>query len=519
MSALGDGSDFRAMSYFIPGLWHFAAAMAFTVALGIIEAGEPVLWLRRLEFLAPLVIASCALFFIPESLARKGLMKFLHYPLPDWDVLLLGPASHRHWLTHSPILPALLLLLASRYPVLMQPSLPFAWSAAGLSVGIGSHLFWDCVGSRSHKIVVVPYWFALRAAPSRLYLLAGAALCLGAGAAFSGFGFGAWGLDAARASTSFLNSTNAPSGKNIPRHTSMNAQDRQNEQAAASTGLRPQTPGLEPQLVARGVEFPEGPAVAADGTVFAVDIPTGRIVRVEGDRCVEWLNTSLPAKDGKPAMKGGPNGSRFHGQMLIVCDSGRKQVLAIGPDKSITVLADAARGDLKNGPNDCAFDGRGNFYFTDPVWDGIGSVYLCRKNADGRTYTTTEFAAGFHFPNGVAVSDDDKWVYVAETQRNRIWKIERKADGSAGEKSVWCNLPPSNVGPDGMAFDDRGRLFVAHFGAGAVQVIGPDGKVMASLNAGGKNPTNVAFSRDFKTLYVTETETKAIYKIDLSPLR
>jgi hypothetical protein len=38
--------------------------------------------------------------------------------------------------------------------------------------GIGSHLFWDCVGSRSHKIVFVPYWMSLRAAASRVYLLA-----------------------------------------------------------------------------------------------------------------------------------------------------------------------------------------------------------------------------------------------------------------------------------------------------------------------------------------------------------
>jgi hypothetical protein len=168
------------MSYFIPGLWHFAAAMAFAVALGVINGGDAALWLRRLEFAVPLVVASCALFWVPENLARKGLMKFLHYPLPDWDVLLLGPASHRHWLTHSPLLPLSLLALTWRYPVLLAPQLPFGWVCTGLSVGLGSHLFWDCVGSRSHKIVIVPYWFALRQAASRIYLLAGAVLCLGA---------------------------------------------------------------------------------------------------------------------------------------------------------------------------------------------------------------------------------------------------------------------------------------------------------------------------------------------------
>lgn len=169
------------MSYFFSGLWHFACAMAWACALGAIGGDDALLWLRHLEFSVPLVVSSSALFFIPEAWAKKGLLKFLHYPLPDWDVLLLGPASHRNWLFHSPLLPALLVALAWRYPILLDANLPFTLVASGFCVGIGSHLFWDCVGSRSHKIVVVPYWFALREAASRVYLLAGAALCLAAG--------------------------------------------------------------------------------------------------------------------------------------------------------------------------------------------------------------------------------------------------------------------------------------------------------------------------------------------------
>ena len=173
------------MSYFLAGLWHFSAAMAFAAAAGVVGQNDLLYLLRRPEFTLPLIIGSSALFFIPDKMAKKGLMKFLHYPLPDWDVLLLGPASHRHWLTHSPILPALLLLLAWRYPLLMSHSLPFQTIAIGFSIGIGSHLFWDCVGSRTHKIIVVPYWFKLPQSASRVYLLIGAALCLGIALQFS----------------------------------------------------------------------------------------------------------------------------------------------------------------------------------------------------------------------------------------------------------------------------------------------------------------------------------------------
>lgn len=173
------------MSYLVAGSWHFAAAMAFAAALGVVQGGDPLHWLRQPEFVATLLLGSSALFFIPDKWAKKGLLKFLHYPLPDWDVLLLGPASHRNWLTHSPLLPLALVAATVKLPWTLQSSDVVAHALVGLTSGIGSHLFWDCVGSRSHKIIVVPYWFGLRPAVSRVYLLAGAALSLAAALHFS----------------------------------------------------------------------------------------------------------------------------------------------------------------------------------------------------------------------------------------------------------------------------------------------------------------------------------------------
>jgi hypothetical protein len=76
------------------------------------------------------------------------------------------------------------MLLAARFPgLLLNPhAIPFG---AGLSAGIGAHLFWDCVGSRRHSIVVVPYAWTLREHPSRVYLLAGAAISSGAALFFA----------------------------------------------------------------------------------------------------------------------------------------------------------------------------------------------------------------------------------------------------------------------------------------------------------------------------------------------
>ena len=48
----------------------------------------------------------------------------------------------------------------------------------GVCIGVGSHLFWDCLGSERHKIIVVPHWVHLREVASRLYLLLGAFISL-----------------------------------------------------------------------------------------------------------------------------------------------------------------------------------------------------------------------------------------------------------------------------------------------------------------------------------------------------
>ena len=481
--------------------------MAFSVLLGLLE-GDATRWLFRLEYVVPLLIGSSAMFFIPESLAKKGLMKFLHYPLPDWDVLLLGPASHRHWLTHSPILPILACALVWRYPALLHAGFPMAWIVAGLCIGIGSHLFWDCVGSRSHKIIVIPYWTSMKTALSRIYLLSGAAIALGLGAAFA----------LAPSRVLAVPHASAKALKKAPASTRAAQKSAALKANVIFCGMETkmsETKTVKPklQLLATGIEFGEGPSVAWDKTLYFVDPPTGFIKRMEGGKAVEWLDVR---RDGA----GVPNGSKFDGETLFICAAARREMLAVARDKTVKVIADAKNGGIVHGPNDCALDGKGNVYFTDPTQDKAisSSVRVAQKQADG-SYVAREFAGGFWFPNGIAVAPDGKSIYVAETNRNRITKVQINADGSDGARRVFCNLPPSEVGPDGMRFDDKGRLFVAHFGGGAIRVIDPNGKVIDSFDAGGKNPTNVAFSADFNTLFITETQSKSVYKIDLTAWR
>jgi len=495
------------MTYFFAGLWHLAAAMAFAVGFGALR-GDLYAPLHQAAFVASCVMGSSALFFIPDAMAKKGVMKFLHYPLPDWDVLLLGPASHRHWITHSPILPMLLFWLGARFH-LANHALA-ANAVGGLSVGLSSHLFWDCVSSRTHKIVFIPYWLALRPAWSRVYLLGGAMLSL-----LVAFSFGSTGLP----------KTPALSLPSISSTRKQAQTPKSRLQLVAATAPSPTKIGLtkiaafdSPQPIkVADVRTPEGLSMSPDGTLFGVEnVEHGHVFRLRNGQVEPWISTSMNANGRE--REGRPNGSKFWGKTLYVADSGLKQIWEIAPDKSVKVIVDAARGECVNGPNDLSFAPDGSFYFSDPVWEGAGSVYHCRRDKNGR-WKTEFFAGEFMFPNGVAVAPDGKSVFIAENKRNRIWKVALKRDGSAGNKRLWCTLPPVPQpwnGPDGMRFDHRGRLFVAQYGNHAIQVVSPQGRVLDTLNAGGQNPTNVAFSRDEKTLYISETQTNAIYKIDLT---
>jgi len=100
------------------------------------------------------------------------------------------------------------------------------------------------------------------------------------------------------------------------------------------------------------------------------------------------------------------------------------------------------------------------------------------------------------FANGMALSLDGESLYVCETFARQITRIGIGRDGLAGEAMPFAvDLPGL---PDGIAFDDRGRLFVGCYEPSRILRIAPDGKTVevyieeptAHLFA---HPTNLAF--------------------------
>jgi gluconolactonase len=167
-------------------------------------------------------------------------------------------------------------------------------------------------------------------------------------------------------------------------------------------------------------------------------------------------------------------------------------------------------------PNDCAVDGDGAVWFTDPRGSALG-----RSGPPGRvlrldpdTGEVKVAAEGIHYPNGLAFAPGGDVLYVAETRSSRILRFEVADDRLVGRKVI---ATLAGAHPDGLAIDREGRLFVAAPPVAAVFVLGADGSTSEVLRlAPGSLPTNLCFGGPtMSTLFVTAAKGGRVVSLEL----
>jgi len=257
-----------------------------------------------------------------------------------------------------------------------------------------------------------------------------------------------------------------------------------------------------------GLDFPEGPAWDGQETLYVSNCHGGWITKITSKGAEVFLRASespftFEKTNGLTVYKDGS---------LFACEFGKGLILKISADGKSEVVANGYRDKRFNKPNDLAFDPKGNLYFTDPY-------NYRRENPDGVVYrlnldsgTVMPVAQNLGFPNGIAFSEDGQKVYICESAFQRVLIFDVNSDGTLSNKTVFVDLPGGD--PDGIALDQEGKVYVAHFGGGAIFVVNPDGTIQEKIQTPGKKPSNLEFGdKEFKTLYLTEDETNAVYKI------
>ncbi len=266
------------------------------------------------------------------------------------------------------------------------------------------------------------------------------------------------------------------------------------------------------RIVATGVGFAEGPVWTADGRLLVTSVSHGKIYEIDAGAPRAVAETG-----------GGPNGlaEGADGALYVAQNGGVEGIAAPSPKPAppgIQRIAGNAVSLLAEGldaPNDCCFVPDGRLYFNDPRgWGAPGEVQPGRVYAmpvDGAPQLLVE---GPSFTNGIAFGADASQLYVAETFGKRVLVYPIEGDG-LGEAREFCRLEPGM--PDGMCFDEEGRLYVAATIAEEVQVFDVDGQCVERLRCGENSlPTNCCFGgADGHTLFVTDSRGERVLAFEL----
>jgi gluconolactonase len=254
--------------------------------------------------------------------------------------------------------------------------------------------------------------------------------------------------------------------------------------------------------------FIEGPAFDASGNLYIVDIPFGRIFRIGPDG--EW---SLVIE-----YDGWPNGLKISQGRILLADYKHGIMELDANARRIQPVLTARNSESFKGCNDLHIASNGDIYFTDQGQTGLhdptGRVY--RLSRAGRLECLIDSGIS---PNGLVLDPTETVLFVAMTRDNAVWRLPFMKDGNVSKVGRFCSMFGAS-GPDGLAMDQAGRLFVAHASLGHVFVFAPNGELIARVKScAGPSCTNVAIGgAQRQLLYVTESASGTILIADISEL-
>lgn len=275
--------------------------------------------------------------------------------------------------------------------------------------------------------------------------------------------------------------------------------------------------GAKAERICTGHRFTEGPVwinSESGGYLLFSDIPADTIFKwtpgeggeLTKNKAEPWLSPS-----------GNSNGLTLdtQGRLLIAEHAGRvsrRDKLAV-PE----VLVEKFEGKQLNSPNDLCVRSDGVIYFTDPPYGlkrppgpddrkkmlDFNGVYLLKP--DG---TLTVLVKDMPTPNGIALSPDEKTIYIADTSRGSARAYAVNADGTLGEGRPFAELKfadgpraGKSAGADGVRVDEKGNVYIA--ASGGAWVFDPEGKKLGVIRIEG-SATNLCFGGpDRKTMFIT----------------
>lgn len=178
---------------------------------------------------------------------------------------------------------------------------------------------------------------------------------------------------------------------------------------------------------------------------------------------------------------------------LYICNAKLASVVKVQKDGKSSLFADFAGNHKLKLPNYAVFDSTGNLFVSDSGDWAKSSGCIVRFDRQGRGQVFLE--APQPFPNGLALSADDRFLFVAQSHTDDVLQVEIREDGSAGHREVYAS--GLERVPDGLAFDVEGNLYVSCYASDNVYRVSPEREVaLLAYDRDGTTlarPTNIAF--------------------------
>ena len=195
------------------------------------------------------------------------------------------------------------------------------------------------------------------------------------------------------------------------------------------------------------------------------------------------------------------------GDFLVTCyDSG--SIARVSADgKTITEYKQDREGRRFQGPNDFVADKKGGVYFTaSGPWESepiVGKIFYMDPKGDIR-----QVADDLHYANGIALSNDGKALFLAESEASRVIQFNVQQDGSLAGRRLFVRI--SQVDPDsgsyaysdGLKMDSKGNLYIGQYSKGRIIVISPETKLVKTIDVPSPAAPNLNFGPDEAVIYI-----------------
>jgi D-xylonolactonase len=232
------------------------------------------------------------------------------------------------------------------------------------------------------------------------------------------------------------------------------------------------------EVLASGYGLVEGPRMDAAGGLYFSDAHGGGVYYRAPDGT---LSTAVPKRKGVGGIAiHADGGIVVSGRNICHVKDGETRVVFDPPDTP--------------GFNDLFTDAQGRVYvgtmrsnpFKPEGPRAMGELW--RIGSDGQA---EELYGDVSLTNGIGFSPDASKIYHSDTARNHVIGHDIAADGAVSNRRVFADL--ERGGPDGLAVDSEGFVWVADYLGGCVARFDPDGKLERRLDVPAKAVTTLCF--------------------------